>query len=184
VTPDVTTMAKALGNGFPIAAVGGRADLMERFSTAPRGDVFVGGTFNGGSTGVAAALATIEALEDGSVHEHTYRLGERMRQGLRQIADRADVPATVAGHESVFVMCFMDGPLETYDDFLRNDAERFVRYRRELLDRGVFEMPDHIGCRSHISAAHTDDDVDVTLAAAEEALRAALAGATRTATEV
>ncbi|MGH2944892.1 MAG: aspartate aminotransferase family protein [Solirubrobacteraceae bacterium] len=180
VTPDVTTMAKALGNGFPIAAVGGRADLMERFSTAPGGDVFVGGTFNGGAAGVSAALATIDALEDGSVHAHTYRLGERMRQGLRQIADRAGVPVTVAGHGSVFVMCFMEGPLETYDDFLRNDAQLFVRYRRKLLDRGVFEMPDHIGCRSHISAAHTEDDVDATLEAAEDALRAALREAGRT----
>jgi glutamate-1-semialdehyde 2,1-aminomutase len=174
VVPDVTTMAKALGNGFPIAAVGGRGDLMDRFSTKPGGDVFVGGTFNGGAVGVAAALATLEQLEDGSVHRHIYRLGDRMREGLREIARRAGVPATVAGHGSVFVLCFLEGPLESFDDFLRNDSARFVRYRRELVARGVFEMPDHIGCRSHISYAHTDEDIDLTLEAAEEALAAAL----------
>ena len=67
----------------------------------------------------------------------------------------------------------MEGPLETYDDVLRNDDALFVRYRRELIERGVFEMPESLG-RSHISASHTDDDVDRSLAAAEEALRAAL----------
>ena len=174
VVPDITTMAKALGNGFPIAAVGGRGDLMDRFSTRPGGDVFVGGTFNGGAVGVAAARAVIERLEDSSLHRHIYRLGDRMRDGLREIADRAGIPTTVAGHGSVFVLCFLDGPLESYDDFLRNDSELFVQYRRELVARGVFEMPDHIGCRSHISAAHTDQDVDLTLEAAEQALAAAL----------
>ena len=67
----------------------------------------------------------------------------------------------------------MDGPLETYEDVLRNDTELFMRYRRELIARGVFEMPESLG-RSHIGAAHTDDDVDRTLEVAEEALRAAL----------
>jgi glutamate-1-semialdehyde 2,1-aminomutase len=80
------------------------------------------------------------------------------------------------------VLCFMDGPLETYDDVLRNDAALFSAYRRELVARGVFEMPENLG-RSHISAAHTADDIDRSLAAAEEALRAALdARASRSAT--
>ena len=73
----------------------------------------------------------------------------------------------------------MEGPLETYEDVLRNDTELFMRYRRELIARGIFEMPESLG-RSHIGAAHTDDDVDRSLAAAEEALEAALdAGARR-----
>ena len=103
------------------------------------------GTCNGNVPGVAAALACIEILERGRVHEHVFRLGERMRTGLREVAARCDVPATVNGFGSVFVLCFMDGPLETYDDTLRNDAGLFVRYRRELTHRGVFEMPENLG---------------------------------------
>lgn len=172
VTPDLSTFAKAMANGLPIAAVGGKRELMERFSTRPGGDVFVGGTYNGNAVGVVAALTTIQVLERENVHDHTFALGERMRTGLREIATEADIPATVAGFGSVFVMCFMEGPLESYRDFLRNDADLFVRYRQQLVARGIFEMPDHIGCRSHISFSHTEQDVDDTLTVAREALLA------------
>jgi glutamate-1-semialdehyde 2,1-aminomutase len=96
-----------------------------------------------------------------------------MRSGLAEVAARVGVPAVVGGYGSLFVLCFMDGPLESYDDVLRNDNELFMRYRRELIRRGVFEMPESLG-RSHISAAHTEEDVDRSLEAAEEALRAAV----------
>jgi glutamate-1-semialdehyde 2,1-aminomutase len=173
VLPDLTTLGKAIANGFPIAAIGGPARYLERFTTNPDGDVHYGGTYNGNAVGVEAALATIAALEDGSVHEHVFRLGARMRSGLQEIAARAGVPAVVGGFGSLFVLCFMDGPLRSYEDVLRNDTDLFLRYRRELVARGVFEMPESLG-RSHISAAHTDDDIDRSLEAAEEALRAAL----------
>jgi glutamate-1-semialdehyde 2,1-aminomutase len=173
VTPDLTTMGKAIANGFPLAAIGGRRELMERFTTTASGDVHFGGTYNGNAAAVAAGLATIEALEDGSVHRHVFALGERMRSGLAAIADEAGIPAVVGGFGSLFVLCFMEGPLESYDDVLRNDAALFTRYRRELIARGVFEMPESLG-RSHISAAHTDADVDGSLDVARDALRAAL----------
>ena len=79
----------------------------------------------------------------------------------------------VGGFGSLFVLCFMEGPLRTYEDVLRNDTELFLRYRRELVARGVFEMPESLG-RSHIGASHTTEDVDRSLEAAEEALRSAL----------
>ena len=174
VRPDLTTLAKALGNGFPIAAVAGRREHMQRFDTSERGDVWFAGTCNGNRAGVAAALAGISVLEDDDVHRHLYRLGDRMRAGLREIAERASVPATVTGHGSVFCMLFLDGPVTCFEDVRRNDVELFVTYRRELIKRGVFEMPENLG-RSHLMYAHTDADVDLTLEAAEGALRAALA---------
>jgi glutamate-1-semialdehyde 2,1-aminomutase len=173
VLPDLTTFGKAMANGYPLAAVGGRRDLMERYTTNPTGDVHYGGTYNGNAVAVAAGLATIEQLEDGRVHEHVFRLGERMRAGLAEIGRRAGIPVTVGGFGSLFVLCFMEGRLESYDDVLRNDTALFMRYRRELVARGIFEMPESLG-RSHISAAHTDDDIDRSLEAAEEALAAAL----------
>jgi glutamate-1-semialdehyde 2,1-aminomutase len=173
VMPDLTTFGKAIANGFPLAAVGGRRELLERFTTDPAGDVHFGGTYNGNAVAVEAGLATIEQLEDGRVHDHVFRLGARMRAGLEEIGRRAGIPVVVGGYGSLFVLCFMDGPLESYEDVLRNDTDLFMRYRRELIARGIFEMPESLG-RSHISAAHTDDDVDRTLEIAEEALAAAL----------
>jgi glutamate-1-semialdehyde 2,1-aminomutase len=173
VMPDVTTLGKAIANGFPLAAVAGRRALMEHFTSNPAGDVHFGGTYNGNAVAVEAGLATIEQLEDGRVHERVFALGERMRSGLEAIAAEAGIPAVVAGFGSLFVLCFMEGPLESYDDVLRNDNALFTRYRRELVARGVFEMPESLG-RSHISAAHTAEDVDGSLEVAREALRAAL----------
>jgi glutamate-1-semialdehyde 2,1-aminomutase len=135
--------------------------------------VHFGGTYNGNAAAVEAGLATIAQLEDGRVHERVFALGERMRSGLAEVAERVGVPAVVGGFGSLFVLCFMDGPLETYEDALRNDEALFGRYRRELIARGIFEMPESLG-RSHISAAHTADDVDRSLEAAEDALRAAV----------
>jgi glutamate-1-semialdehyde 2,1-aminomutase len=173
VTPDLTTLGKAIANGFPLAAVAGRREHMERFNSNPGGDVHFGGTYNGNAVAVEAGLATIEQLEDGTVHERVFKLGQRMRDGLRAIADEAGVAAFVGGYGSLFVLCFMDGPLRSYEDALRNDEALFGRYRRELVARGVFEMPESLG-RSHIGAAHTDDDIDRSLEAARDALRAAL----------
>jgi glutamate-1-semialdehyde 2,1-aminomutase len=175
VTPDLTTLGKAIANGFPIAAIAGRRELMEHFNTNPSGDVHFGGTYNGNAVGVEAALATIEHLERHDVHGHVFRLGERMRAGLTEIAAEAGIPAVVGGYGSLFVLCFMDGPLRCYDDVLRNDDVRFGRYRRELVARGVFEMPESLG-RSHISAAHTQEDVDRSLEIARDALAAVLRG--------
>jgi len=170
VTPDLTTLGKAIANGFPMAAVCGRAEIMDHFSTRPGGDTFFAGTFNGNAVGCAAALATLEILQKEPVHEHIFRLGERLRKGLAEIHERLGVRATVAGFGSVFLTYFMEGPIENYSDLLRNDAERFVGYRRRLINRGIFKMPMNLK-RNHVSYAHTDAHVDQTLQACEDVLK-------------
>jgi glutamate-1-semialdehyde 2,1-aminomutase len=170
VTPDLTTLGKAMANGFPIAAVCGRADIMDHFSTRPGGDTYYAGTFNGNAVGCAAALATMEILEREPVHEHVFRLGERMRKGLEEITGRLGVRATVAGFGSIFLTYFMDGPIANYHDLLRNDAARFIDYRRRLIERGIFKMPANLK-RNHISCAHTETHVDKTLEACETVLK-------------
>ena len=174
VTPDLATFAKAIANGYPVAAVAGRRDLLEQFNTTATGRVTFAGTYNGGALPMAAALATIETLEREPVHEHVFALGERMRAGLREIAGELGVPVVVSGFGSLYVMLFMEGPLRSYDDVVRNDHERFVAYRKELVRRGVLEMPENIG-RNHIMYSHSAADVDRTLEIAREALRATLA---------
>lgn len=173
VTPDLTTLGKAMGNGVPIGALGGRADLMDNFSSRPGGSAFFAGTYNGHPLVVAAALATIEKLCAEPVHDHIFRLGDRVRSGLTEICRRLDIPAVVTGFGSVFVTYFMTGGLPRgYLDLLANDADMFVGYRRNLLQDGFFELPLNFK-RSHISYAHSDDDIDRYLAAAEVAIRRA-----------
>jgi glutamate-1-semialdehyde 2,1-aminomutase len=173
VTPDLTTLGKAMGNGWPISALGGKAELMDLFSTTPGRPAFFAGTFNGHPPTAAAALATIEKLEREPVHEHVFRLGERTRRGLVELYDRLGVPAVVSGFGSVFLAYFLEGPVRSYDDLLANDVDLFVGYRRELMSHGIFELPLNLK-RSHFSYAHTDADVDRLLDATEAAVTAVL----------
>ncbi|MEV4372898.1 aspartate aminotransferase family protein [Nonomuraea sp. NPDC049637] len=170
ITPDLTTMGKAIANGYPVGALGGRADLMELFSSRPGGPAFFAGTYNGHPAVVAAALATLRKLREEPVHEHVFRLGERIRTGLAEVFASLDIPALVSGYGSVFVGYFMTGPARSYDDLLRNDANMFIGYRRRLLEHGVFELPLNLK-RSHVSYAHTDADADHLLEAAAIAAR-------------
>lgn len=172
VTPDLTTMGKAIANGFPIAAIGGKRELMQNFNTRRGGTVFFSGTFNGHSSCTAAALATIDVLQNQDVHKHIFRLGERMRTGLREIVTRLGLPCTVAGFGSVYTLYFMSQrPINNFNDLLTNNSALYVRYRQELIERGVFEMPMNLK-RNHVSFSHTDGDIDESLVVAEEALRA------------
>jgi glutamate-1-semialdehyde 2,1-aminomutase len=174
VTPDLTTMGKAMGNGWPVSALGGKAELMELFSTTPGRPAFFAGTFNGHPPTSAAALATIEKLMREPVHEHVFALGERTRRGLRELYQRVGVPAVVSGFGSVFVTYFLEGPIASYDDLLANDVDLFTGYPRELMRHGIFELPLNLK-RSHFSYAHTDADVDRLLEATEAAVTTVLA---------
>lgn len=170
VVPDLTVMGKAIANGYPISVVGGRSDLMDHFSTSPGGQAFVAGTFNGHPAIAAAALATIDKLEREPVHEHIFRLGERMRKGLREVFAHLEIPAVVAGFGSVFVTYFVEGSsIRRYEDLLSNDADLFVGYRQELLGDGIFELPMNLK-RNHISYSHSDADIDRSIEATAAAV--------------
>jgi glutamate-1-semialdehyde 2,1-aminomutase len=170
VTPDITTLGKAMGNGYPIGAIGGRADLMDQFSTTPGHPVFFAGTYNGHPGCVAAAIATIDKLANEPVHEHVFALGERARSGLADLFDSLGQPAQVSGYGSVFVTYFVDHPVRDYGDLVDNDVDLFTGLRLAQMEHGVFELPLNLK-RSHFSYAHTDDDVDKLLGATEAAWR-------------
>lgn len=168
ITPDLTTFAKAMANGYPIAALVGRRSLMERF--APGGGVFFAGTYNGHPLAVSAALATIAALEDGTVHRYCFDLAQRASRGLEDIAVDLGITMTIARFGSVFVPYFMEGPIASYDDLLRNDTAMDVAFRQGMCDQGIFMIPTALK-RNHISAAHTLADIDRTLETARDVLR-------------
>lgn len=172
VTPDLTTLAKSIANGYPLAAIVGARNLMEQFAPGGGGVLF-GGTFNGHPVMTAAGLATVEILErdGGAVHRHLSALGERMKEGLERITASTGLPARVQQFRSVFACYFTAEPVRSFDDALTNDAARYVRFHREMIDRGFFMIPLNLK-RNHLSAAHTVADVDDALTAADRVLSA------------
>ena len=174
VTPDLSTFAKAMANGYPIAALVGAAQYMDRFGVG--GGVAFAGTYNGHPVGVAAALATIAVLEDGgaegagAVHKHCFDLSKQAGDGIQQIANELGIPMNVQRFGSVFVPYFMAGKTENYTDLLHNHTKRDVWFRKSMCEHGIFMLPTAMK-RNHVSAAHTQADIDRTLETAREVLR-------------
>lgn len=170
VTPDLTTFAKAMANGYPIAALAGSAELMDELG--PNGGVYSAGTYNGHPLAAAAALATISELEVPAVHQHIARLATRASDGLRAISADLGIPMTVAQFGSVFVPYFLTGPIRDYRDLLRNNSELDQWFRRSMCQEGIYMTPTPLK-RNHVSQAHTDNDIDRTLEIAHKVLQSA-----------
>ena len=174
VHPDLTTFGKGMANGYPIGGLAGSRDLMERFD-GRSGDVLLAGTFNGYPVGTAAAIATIDYLRTHpDFYTRTHRLGERIRAGLRDITADLGVDATVAGFGGVFAMYFGTGDISGYRQLMRNDNAAYAGFHRRMSEAGHLMIPMALK-RNHISGAHTDDDIDRALQAADDVLRAMLA---------
>ncbi|WP_218001956.1 aspartate aminotransferase family protein [Microtetraspora malaysiensis] len=167
ITPDLTAFGKSMGNGFPVAGLAGRRDLMARYES----DVLLAGTFNGHPVSAAAAVATMTYLRDNpDFYQRTHRLGARMRAGLEDILAELSTPATVAGFGGVFAVYFTSGPVRGYRDLLRNDDSAYRTFHRRMTDAGFLMLPMSLK-RNHISGAHTDADIDLTLEAARDVLK-------------
>ena len=168
VTPDLSTFAKSMANGYPVAALCGKSEYMHRFATGG-GDVFFAGTYNAHPLAMAASLATIEALESGEVYKHTFALGDRVRKGLQEIVDRLGIKAWATGFGSVVLLYFKEPGARNYTDLLACDMAADVSFRRGLLERGSLVLPMALK-RVHISATHTEQDIDLFLEHAEDVL--------------
>ncbi|MCC7162416.1 MAG: aspartate aminotransferase family protein [Anaerolineae bacterium] len=169
ITPDLTSMGKAIANGYPLAALAGRAALMDH--CRPGNDVFFAGTFNAHPVGVAASLKTVEILERPETYKHLYTLGERARAGIEQVAKKHKVEMSSTGFGSVFVPYFMSGPINNYNDLLRNDTKKELEFRRGMIQEGLYMLPVAMK-RNHVSLAHTQEDIDRTIQAADRVLGA------------
>ncbi len=166
VTPDLTVVAKAMGNGFPVSAFGGRADLMDLVA---RNRVVHAGTYNGGGISVAAATETIATLSrDPGIHGRMAELGARLKDGLEAAAASAGRRLVTQGPGPVFFTWFLDeGDVRTYRDHLRADSTAYARFAELMLAEGVRLIP---AGRWYLTAAHTEEDIEMTLAAAERVL--------------
>ncbi len=166
VRADLTTLGKVIGGGLPVAAYGGRADLMRMI--APTGPVYQAGTLSGNPLAMAAGIATLEALTP-AVHDAIARETERLVAGLRAAAKRAKVPFTADCAGSMFGFFFRDEPVRSYADARTADVARFRRFFHAALDRGVYLAPSAFEA-GFMSMAHGSDVIDEALAKLEDAL--------------
>ena len=169
VTPDLAVFGKALAGGFPLSCLAGRAEVMDLIS---RGEVGHAGTFNSNPVVMAAAAATLRVLEQqaGTLYPRLFSLGQRLMDGIRQAARAAGAALLVEGPGPVFNIYFTDQPaLKDYRDYARCDLAGMGRLQTALLDRGVNMVGRGLW---FLSAAHTEADIDQTVAAVAEALRA------------
>ena len=161
VTPDLTTLGKAIGNGFPISVLCGRGDIMDRLG--PKGDVLFAGTFAGHTLDVAVALEVTQAVLEGDIHRHLTNLGGRLTTGIQAAIDATRARVQVRESGGVWTMYFTDAPIRRFRDFARfaMDKDHPVQraYRGWLLERGIYVHP-HYMIRGFLTGAHTESDVD------------------------
>ena len=168
VTPDLTTLGKVIGAGLPVGAYGGRRDIMEK--VAPLGPVYQAGTLSGNPLAVAGGLAMLRTLRGTpGLYESLDAKGARLQQGIAAAADKAGVPVTINRIGSMFTVFFNSGPVTDFDGASACDTERFARFFRGLLERGVY-LPCSQFEATFASTAHTEAQLDEAIAAAEDVL--------------
>ena len=172
VVPDLCTLGKIIGGGFPLAAVAGRADIMAQFDRAKVGDdKFLPqiGTLSGNPVASVAGLATLGVLKRPGAYEKAFATGRTLMQGLGKAIGEAGLPAQVIGEPVLFDAFFATGDLADYRATMRADADRMRRFNRSLRDSGVLKGDSKI----YVSLAHTEADVQQALAAFAVAAKAA-----------
>ncbi|MFS8741478.1 glutamate-1-semialdehyde 2,1-aminomutase [Synechococcus sp. O70.2] len=169
VIPDLTTLGKVIGGGLPVGAYGGRREIMEM--VAPAGPMYQAGTLSGNPLAMTAGIKTLEILRRPGTYEYLERITEKLLTGLLEIARET-------GHEmcggylpGMFGFFFTAGPVRNYEEARQSDLQKFARFHRGMLERGVYLAPSQFEA-GFTSLAHTEADVERTLEAAREVLRA------------
>jgi glutamate-1-semialdehyde 2,1-aminomutase len=164
IEPDLTTLGKVIGGGMPAAAYCGRADIMA--SIAPDGPVYQAGTLSGNPVAMAAGLKTLELIDNDGFWKSLTANTRRLVDGLAAAAADAGIPVSVEAEGGMFGMVFTDaGPVRSYAQVAAADVERFKRFFHGMLEAGVYFAPSAFEA-GFVSAAHSDDDLDETIAAA------------------
>ncbi|HVX39019.1 MAG TPA: glutamate-1-semialdehyde 2,1-aminomutase [Gemmatimonadaceae bacterium] len=166
VTPDLTTLGKVIGGGLPVAAYGGKRELMEQ--VAPSGSVYQAGTLSGNPLAMAGGIATLDGLTP-DVHDAIVARTARLVQGLREIAARRGIPFTADGAGSMWGFFFRAEPVRSFADAKTSDVERFKRFFHAALERGVYLAPSAFEA-AFMSAAHSEADIEHTLDRLDDAM--------------
>ena len=167
VRPDLTVLGKIIGGGLPVGAYGGRTDLMTM--VAPEGPVYQAGTLAGNPLAVAAGIAMLRALRDGSVFRKLEALGARLAEGTLRNLRELGGSAVHVGIGSLSCLYFLPSEPRSWDEVKGADTHRFAAYFHEMLRRGIYLAPSQFEA-SFLSAAHTEEDIDRLLDAQRGAL--------------
>ncbi|MFL5612122.1 MAG: glutamate-1-semialdehyde 2,1-aminomutase [Gemmatimonadaceae bacterium] len=167
IVPDLTTLGKVIGGGLPVAAYGGRRELME--CVAPSGPVYQAGTLSGNPLAMAAGLATLQALTP-ELHDRISLRTTALVRSLVESAARRGVPFTADAAGSMWGFFFRAEPVRSFADAKTADAERFRRFFHAALERGVYLAPSPFEA-AFMSAAHSDDDVATALERLDAAMQ-------------
>jgi glutamate-1-semialdehyde 2,1-aminomutase len=167
IKPDLTVLGKIVGGGLPVGAYGGRADVMRH--VMPAGPVFQAGTLSGNPLAMAAGIATLRELHENPPYLQLERVSHRLCEGIAQAATAAGIPHQLNRRGSMWTLFFANAPITDYESAKRSDTARFARFFWGLMDRGVY-LPCSQFEAAFVSAAHTEPQIDQTIAACRDAL--------------
>jgi glutamate-1-semialdehyde 2,1-aminomutase len=168
IKPDMTTLGKIIGGGLPVGAYGGRAEIMDMI--APVGPVYQAGTLSGNPLAMAAGLATLRELKKNrSIYRRLEQTTAALVDGVLAAGKKKNVPLYACRVGSMFTWFFQHGPVTDWDSAAKSDTQAFARFHRGALERGVYFPPSQFEAM-FVSAAHTNNDIEKTIAVAEKAL--------------
>jgi glutamate-1-semialdehyde 2,1-aminomutase len=167
VTPDVTTMGKVIGGGMPVGAYGGRKDIMQM--VAPAGPMYQAGTLSGNPLAMRAGIETLKKLNQPGVYDELERKAKKLVDGIVAAAQKHKIPITGDYAGGMFGWFFTEGPVKNFSDAKKADPALFGRWHRMMLERGVYLAPSMYEA-GFMSCAHTDEDIDKTIAIADEVM--------------
>ena len=165
VVPDITMLGKVIGGGMPVAAFGGRKEIMAKI--APLGPVYQAGTLSGNPVAVACGLATLKLIQQPGFYESLSQKTSRLINGLTAAANDAGVPFCARSQGGMMGLFFLDKLPNGFNDVMKAAPKVFASFFNAMLDRGVYLAPS-IFEAGFVSAAHTDEVIDLTIAAARE----------------
>jgi glutamate-1-semialdehyde 2,1-aminomutase len=167
VTPDITCLGKIIGGGLPVGAYGGRREIMEQ--VAPLGPMYQAGTLSGNPLAVTAGITTLKELQKPGTYEGLDALARRLTDGVAGVFRQTEIPGSINRVQSMFTGFFTAGPVAALAQVEQSDAGQYGRYFHAMLERGVYFAPSQFEA-GFVSTAHTEEDIDRTIAAAERAL--------------
>ena len=170
VTPDITTLGKIIGGGMPVGAFGGRQDIMHHL--APLGPVYQAGTLSGNPVAMAAGLATLNILSEDGFYQTLEQKAQRLVDGVQKAATKNGIALSHNIVGGMFGLFFTDKTnISRFEHVMACDAEKFKTFFHQMLSRGVYLAPSAFEA-GFISTAHSDQDIDKTIAAASESFAA------------
>ena len=175
IEPDLSTFGKVIGGGLPVGAYAGRKEIMEQIS--PAGPIYQAGTLSGNPLAMSAGIAALQVLQQPGVYEELERKSAKLNAGLKEAAAAAGAVVSFNRVGSMLCVFFTGQKVIDYDTACTSDTKKFGVYFRSMLEQGIYLAPSQFEA-AFMSLAHSDEDIEKTIAAAHQAFKDAVAAAT------